>query len=173
MFGTQTSRSRKAERIAGQAWNNLVSAVDSAGSATRSATRSAKRRAATMVDDASDRMESGAHEARRRTNAALDALAGRKPRTPWGWLAAATLVGAAFGWVAQRIGRTIVGRPEPLPLPDSLADDATTMGAMNPPRTTGRTATTGTTGTGTTGTTGRTGTTGDGLIIDTPGTRPT
>jgi hypothetical protein len=171
MFGTQTSRSRKAERIAGQAWNNLVSAVDSAGTATRSATRTAKRRATNMVDDASDRVESGATEARRRANAALDALAGRKPRTRWGWLAAATLVGAAFGWVAQRVGRTIVGRPEPLPLPDSLADDATAMGAMNPSRTTGRTGTTGTTGT--TGAAGRTGTTGDGLIIDTPGTRPT
>jgi hypothetical protein len=119
MFGTHTSRKRKAERIAGQAWHNLVSAVDNAGSATRSA----KRRAADLVDDASDRVGSGAVEARRRANAALDALAGRRPRgKPWGWLAAATLVGAAFGWVATTVGRQIVGRPEPLPLPDSLED---------------------------------------------------
>jgi hypothetical protein len=123
MFGTQRSRSRKAEKIAGQAWNNLVSAVDSAGSATRSA----GRRAATMVDDASDRVGTGAAEARRRANAAMDALSGRKPRTPWGWLAAATLVGAAFGWVAQRVGRTIVSRPEPLPVPDSLAETQESM----------------------------------------------
>ena len=118
MFGMQTSRRHKAERVAGQAWNNLVSAVDNAGTATRSATR----RAATMVDGASDRVGSGTAEARRRANAAMDALAGRPPRKPWGWLAAATLVGAAVGWAAQRVGRQIVGRPEPLPLPDSLAD---------------------------------------------------
>ena len=157
MFGTQTSRNRKAERIAGQAWNNLVSAVDSAGSATRSATRSAKRRAATMVDDASDRMESTTTEARRRANAAMDALAGRKPRTPWGWLAAATLVGAAFGWMAQRAGRTIVGRPDPLPLPDSLAHDSAPVGSMARTPRADRS---------------RTETSGDGLIIDTPGSRP-
>jgi hypothetical protein len=155
MFGTRTSRTRRAERIAGQAWNNLVSAADSAGTATRSATRSAKRRAASMVDEASDRMESGTAEARRRANAAMDALAGRKPRTPWGWLAAATLVGAAFGWVAQRVGRTIVARPEPLPLPDSLAHDPP-VEAMTRPRTQAP----------------RSATSGDGLIIDRPGTRP-
>jgi hypothetical protein len=155
MFGTQTSRSRKAERIAGQAWNNLVSAVDSAGSATRSATRSAKRRAATMMDDASDRMGTGATEARRRANAAMDALAGRKPRTRWGWLAAATLVGAAFGWVAQGVGRKIMSRPEPLPLPDSLADEPASLPSRS------RSARTG-----------LPETTSDGLIIDTPGTRP-
>ena len=155
MFGTQTSRTRRAERIAGQAWNNLVSAVDSAGTATRSATRTAKRRAASMVDEASDRVETGTTEARRRANAAMDALAGRRPRKPWGWLAAATLVGAAFGWVAQRVGRTIVARPDPLPLPNSLADDPQVESVTRPRTQTPRNATSS-----------------DGLIIDRPGTRP-
>jgi hypothetical protein len=119
MFGRQSSRTR-AERIAGQAWDNLVSAVDNAGSATRSATRSAKRHALTMMDDASDRVGSGTKEARRRANAALDALSGRRQRTPWGWLAAATLVGAAAGWVATTVGRQLLSEPRPLALPDSL-----------------------------------------------------
>jgi hypothetical protein len=168
MFGTQTSRSRKAERIAGQAWNNLVSAVDSAGSATKSATR----RAAHMVDDASERVGTGAAEARRRANAAMDALAGRKPPTRWGWLAAATLAGAAFGWVLQRLGRKIVGRADPMPLPDSLADDPIPNSSRVPRidrMETTRTPTTPTRTPTTPTTPARTG--DDGLIIDTPGNR--
>jgi hypothetical protein len=75
-----------------------------------------------VVDGASDRVGSGASEARRRANAALDALAGRQPRKPWGWLAAAMLVGAAAGWVATNVGKQLVSRPEPLALPETLGE---------------------------------------------------
>lgn len=130
MFGRQESRRQRAERIAGQAWDNLTSAVDSAGSSTRSA----GRRAAMLFDDTSNRVESrakearrraesGAKEARRRANAAFDALAGRRQPPQWGWLAAATLVGAALGWVATTLGRQVVSKADAVELPDSLADE--------------------------------------------------
>ena len=89
MFGTKEPRRHKAERIAGQAWDNLSAAVDSAGASTRSASR----RATGILDDTSHRVGSGTKEARKRANAAFDALAGRRRSTPWGWLAAAGLVG--------------------------------------------------------------------------------
>ena len=119
MFGKQESRRHKAERIAGQAWDQLSSAVDTAGSTTRTASR----RAAGFFDDASSRMNSGAKEARKRANAARDALAGKPRPKPWGWLAAAALVGAAIGWVATNLGRNVLGHEDQLTLPDSLADD--------------------------------------------------
>ena len=102
MFGKQESRAHRAERIAGQAWENLVSAVDSAGSASR--------KAAGYLDDTTNRVGSGAKEARVRASAAFDALAGRRQPRPWGWLAAATLVGAALGWVATTFGRKAISR---------------------------------------------------------------
>lgn len=126
MFGKRESRRHKAERIASQAWDNLSSVVDSAGSSTRSATK----KAATMLDETTGRVgygakrvESGAKEARRRANAAYDALAGRQKSTPWGWLAAAALVGAAVGWLGNMAGRRLMPGPDQLELPDTLADD--------------------------------------------------
>lgn len=138
MLGRQKSRRRRAERAAGQAWENLTSAVDSAGSSTRSA----GRRAATLLDDTSSRVESGAKEARRRANAAIEALAGRRPARPWGLLAGVAFIGVALGWVSAALGRRVVSRTQtttgpgtetaprtdavPVPrteaLPDSLAD---------------------------------------------------
>jgi ElaB/YqjD/DUF883 family membrane-anchored ribosome-binding protein len=122
MFGKQGSRRRKAERIAGQAWDNLSAAVDSAGSSTKSATK----KAAGMFDDTSNRVGSGAKEARKRANSAFDALAGKRRPTPWGWLAAAALVGAAVGWVATTVGRQFMPHRDPLELPESLSDDSVT-----------------------------------------------
>jgi hypothetical protein len=120
MFGKQESRRHKAERIAGQAWDNLTTAVDAAGSTTRTA----GKKAAVLFDDTSNRVGSGAKEARRRANAAFDALSGKRQPTPWGWLAAAALVGAAIGWVATTAGRQLVSDPDVLELPDSLSDDS-------------------------------------------------
>ncbi len=120
MFGKQESRAHRAERIAGQAWENLVSAVDSAGASTRSASK----RAAGYLDDTTNRVGSGTKEARARASAAFDALAGRRQSRPWGWLAAATLVGAALGWAATTFGRKAMSRQDPLEVPNSLADDA-------------------------------------------------
>jgi hypothetical protein len=118
MFGRQPSRAQKAERVAAQAWDNVLSAIDNAGSSARSA----GRRAAGAVDVASDRVGSGAKEARRRANNALDALAGRKPARPWGWLAAFALVGMAVGWVGTMLGRQI-RHDDPLELTDSFEAD--------------------------------------------------
>jgi ElaB/YqjD/DUF883 family membrane-anchored ribosome-binding protein len=103
MFGRQTSRAQKAERIAAQAWDNVVTAVDNAGASARSA----RRRASGAVDVASDRVGSGTKEARRRANAAIDALAGRRPSRPWGWLAAFALVGMAIGWLGNVVTRQV------------------------------------------------------------------
>jgi hypothetical protein len=100
MLTTKTSRK---QALATQAWENLSSAVESAGHSTRVA----GRRAAGYVDDASGRVGAGAKEARRRANAAMDALAGRRPPTPWVLLAIAAGIGAAAGWVATAFGRRI------------------------------------------------------------------
>jgi hypothetical protein len=118
MFTKQESRRHKGERIAGQAWDNLSAAVDTAGSSTKSASR----KAAGIFDDTSHRVGSGAKEARKRANAAFDALAGRRRPLPWSWLAAAGLVGAAVGWVVTTAGRQFLPRRDSLELPDSLAD---------------------------------------------------
>jgi hypothetical protein len=124
MFGRH-ARSHRADRIAGLAWENLTSAVDSAGSSTRSASK----RAVGMLDQTSNRVgvraKRASKEAGRRANAAYDALAGRRQPTPWGWLAAAGLVGAAFGWVATMFGRQLRARQDILELPvmdEDLAD---------------------------------------------------
>ena len=99
--------------LSGQAWDNLTGAVESA----RHSTRLARRRAAGFVDDASGRVGSGAKEARRRANLALDALAGKRPATPWGTLAVVATLGVVAGWVI-----TAFGRRRPFTVHDDLAD---------------------------------------------------
>jgi hypothetical protein len=123
MFGIKATRRRNAERIAGQARDQLTAAVDNAGETTRSATKSVTRRAAGLVDDASTRVTSGTKEAKRRANRAMDALTGRPEPKPWGWLAAAALAGAALAWVASTLSRGIMPGSDRLELPDSLNDD--------------------------------------------------
>ena len=111
MFDRYESRRRKAERIAGQAWDQLSAAVDSAEASTRR-----------QYADTSKKISKGTKEARRRANTAYAVLAGRRQRTQWGWIAAATLVGAAAGWVATTVTRRAMNG-EPLSLPESLADE--------------------------------------------------
>lgn len=88
--------------LATQAWAQLSSAID-----TR--THGLRDSAAGLVDATSGRVGSGAREAHRRAYAAMDALAGRRPPTRWGWLAAAVALGLAVGAAAttaagQRFG---------------------------------------------------------------------
>ncbi len=110
MFGKQTRR-RQAERVAGQAWDQLASAVDAA----ESSVRSAKRRAESIYEDTSSRIGSGSREAKVRAQEAYDALMGRRRRgTSWGWVVAATAAGVAVGWVATTFGKRAI---------DSAADD--------------------------------------------------
>jgi hypothetical protein len=94
-------RKRRAESVAEEAWDHLVSALDSA----RSFGGSVKGRAGDLAGEASDRygtaserVGSVSSEAWTRANRALDALSGRKQRTPWGWIAVAALGGVALGW---------------------------------------------------------------------------
>lgn len=118
MFGRQETQARKAERIAGQAWDQLVATVDNAGSATRGA----RRKAMNTADDMSERIGSAAKEARQRASLAYDALAGRKPARPWGWLAAAAIVGVVMGWVSTVFGRQLAARSDVRALEESVTD---------------------------------------------------
>ena len=95
------SRSKRAASVAEDAWDHLVSAVESA----RSVGGSVKDRAYDFADEASsryssasDRVGSAADEAWHRASRAFDALSGRKERKPWGWIAVAVLGGIAVGW---------------------------------------------------------------------------
>jgi hypothetical protein len=101
------------QALTSQAWDNLNAAVESA----RHSSRVAGRRAAGLVDDASGRVGSGAKEARLRANLALDALAGRRPSTPWAKLALFAALGVAAGWAV-----TTFGRRRPFTVHDDLAD---------------------------------------------------
>lgn len=103
MFGTSLrDRRSRPERIANQAWEHLVAAVNSTGDtvrhATRDTARSARRTTAHLADGATDRANAAAGEARERASRAYDALAGRRPSRSWGWLAGAGLAGIALGW---------------------------------------------------------------------------
>jgi hypothetical protein len=94
-----TDRRGRAERIATQAWEHLVSAVESAGETARSA-----------AGGADDKVGSAKDEAWRRASAAFDALAGRRPQRPWLLILAAGLAGAAIGWAAGTAARTAIAR---------------------------------------------------------------
>lgn len=97
MFGSSMlSRRGRAEQVAEQAWQQLVARVASAGDTARSATRSSTR----LADNVGGRVSSVTDEALYRANAALDALAGRRPGLPWSWIAGAALVGVAVGIAA-------------------------------------------------------------------------
>ncbi|MET9299406.1 hypothetical protein [Micromonospora aurantiaca (nom. illeg.)] len=111
MFGSNLlDRRGKAERVADQAWQNLLSAVGSAGDSVRDATRTARRSSSGLADDATDLVGSAADEARRRASLAFDALAGRRPALPWTLLIAAALTGAAIGWAAGTAARAAGSR---------------------------------------------------------------
>ncbi|MFI7208166.1 hypothetical protein [Micromonospora aurantiaca (nom. illeg.)] len=111
MFGSNLlDRRGKAERVADQAWQNLLSAAGSAGDSVRDATRTARRRSSGLADDATDLVGSAADEARRRASLAFDALAGRRPALPWTLLIAAALAGAAIGWAAGTAARAAGSR---------------------------------------------------------------
>lgn len=60
MFGNRRTRTHQAERLAGQAWENLSAAVDAAGHSTRTA----RRRATVLIEHTSDRVDSNARRAK-------------------------------------------------------------------------------------------------------------
>lgn len=117
MFGTNLlDRRNKPERIADQAWQQLVSAVSSAGDSVRDTARSARRGGSGLTEGAGELVGSAADEARRRASLAFDALAGRRPALPWTLLIAAALAGAAIGWATGTAARAAGSR-------DRAADD--------------------------------------------------
>jgi hypothetical protein len=93
------NRRGRTEQVAEQAWQQLVARVAAAGDTAVSATRSSR-----LADTLGARVAAVTDEARYRANAALDALAGRRPATPWSWIAGATLIGVAIGIVAGAFG---------------------------------------------------------------------
>lgn len=114
-------RTREADRITTQAWENLVSRVESASATARSA----KRRATGLANEAQSRVGHTADEARWRANAALDALAGRRPPRPWATIAAAAAIGAVFGLVTTEAARRALRRSDfDLDVPDDLTEPA-------------------------------------------------
>ena len=120
MFGSKwTKRTREAEKTAAQAWQNLVSAVETAGDTARTV----KKRTVSLADDAGHKVGSAADEAWRRANRAVDALAGRRQPLAWGWLIGATVAGAVVGWVGAMAARRLVAQEEEAVLTEAdLAD---------------------------------------------------
>ncbi|WP_326552553.1 hypothetical protein [Micromonospora sp. NBC_01813] len=105
MFATNLlERRRKPQRITDQAWDQLVSAVGSAGDAARLA----RRHTSHMASEAGHRVGPATGEARHRAMAAVDALAGRRPAMPWAWIAGAAAAGVALGWLAGAMARSAI-----------------------------------------------------------------
>jgi hypothetical protein len=113
MFGTQ-SRRKQAVKTAEDAWDYLVSAVDSAGDAAKWA----GKRTAHFADDTSSRVSSAADEAWHRANRALDALGGKRTTPSWLWVLGAVAAGAAIGWAAATAGPRAIAAVE-----DKLSQD--------------------------------------------------
>ncbi len=83
MFGRSKA---KARIVAEEAWDALVSTWEST-----------RGRTGDLVDTTQDRVGSVTDEALRRAAAAYDALAGRRPSTPWSLVLGALAAGAALG----------------------------------------------------------------------------
>ena len=96
---------RDAERMAEDAWDQLAAALGTAGNAARRAKRQTVDLAGTAAGTAKDRVGTAKKEAKRRTNAAVDAIAGRKPARPWGWFAVFAALGATAGWLGGILSR--------------------------------------------------------------------
>jgi hypothetical protein len=96
-----SGRTREAERLAGQAWDELVSAIGSGGATARSLAR----RSVDLADEAGDRLAPALQESRRRAGAAAAALYGRRAPIQWELILAAAIGGAVVGWVAGTLVR--------------------------------------------------------------------
>ena len=124
MFGNQTRRD-KAERIAGQAWEHLTSAVDTA----ESSVSKARKRAESLYGDTSHKIGSGSKEAKVRARDAYDALTGRRRRgASWGWVVAATAAGMAVGWVVTTFGKKALESADDLITLPTTEDEFTRAG---------------------------------------------
>ncbi|MBW6436662.1 hypothetical protein KZ829_23245 [Actinoplanes hulinensis] len=100
------SRKNQAEKTAEEAWEQLQSAWATAGDSAGRAGRKSRK----LAGRAGDRVTYVTDEAWVRANAAASALAGRRPRRPWGLIVVAGLVGIAAGWVAAGTARAALER---------------------------------------------------------------
>jgi hypothetical protein len=97
---------KKAERTAADAWDYLSSAMAAASD-------TAGRAASVAGDKSQDLAGKGqglAGEAWARANAAAAALAGNRPRRPWGLIALAGVAGLAVGLLAAGAARRAIAR---------------------------------------------------------------
>ncbi|GAA4963450.1 hypothetical protein [Actinoplanes utahensis] len=97
-------------RAAEEAWEQLSHAWATAGDSAGKAAGKAGRTSRKLAGTAGDRVTSVTHEARSRANAAADALAGRRPRRPWGLILVVGLAGVAAGWAAASSARAALER---------------------------------------------------------------
>ncbi|MFI5838697.1 hypothetical protein ACIA8K_03125 [Catenuloplanes sp. NPDC051500] len=105
------NRKTRTERATQQAWDYLKHTVESAGDLAGS-TRSTVSSARSTVSSAAGTLGAAGSEAKFRANAALDALAGRRPSMPWTWIAGAAVIGAVAGFaVTVAARRTLAERP--------------------------------------------------------------
>jgi hypothetical protein len=116
-----SGRTREAERIAAQAWDELVSALDSGGATARSLAR----RGADLADEAGGRLTPAVRESRRRAGAAAAALSGRRAPIQWELILAAGIGGAVVGWVAGTLVRRAA--EEQFILDETAAQDTATV----------------------------------------------
>lgn len=101
---TTLHRKTRTERATQQAWEYLKHSVESAGDLAGT-TRS-------TVSSAAGTLGAAGSEAKFRAQAALDALAGRRPAMPWTWIAGAAVIGAVAGFaVTVAARRTLAERP--------------------------------------------------------------
>lgn len=130
------SRKNKAELTAAQAWDYLSSAVTTAGDSAKEAGRhtvdvtsttatkladqatrksnklatEATKTSSKLSNKANKKLNKAADEAWARANLAANALAGKKPGTPWGLIIGVGLLGAAIGWAAATTARAALER---------------------------------------------------------------
>ena len=130
------SRKNKAELTAAQAWDYLSSAVTTAGDSAKEAGRhtvdvtsttaskladqagrkssklatEATKTSSKLSTKANKKLNKAADEAWVRANLAANALAGKKPGTPWGLIIGVGLLGVALGWAAATTARAALER---------------------------------------------------------------
>ncbi|MDR7278464.1 hypothetical protein [Catenuloplanes atrovinosus] len=101
-------RKSKTERATQQAWDYLKHTVESAGDLAGS-TRSTM---SSTVSSAAGTIGAATSEAKYRAQAALDALAGRRPALPWTLIAGAAVIGVVAGFaVSVAARRSLAERP--------------------------------------------------------------
>jgi hypothetical protein len=90
--------------------SRLAGTAGKASKQTSKLAKQAGKRSVRLADDASSKVGAAADEAWHRANAAANALAGRRPPTPWGLIVGASLLGLALGWAAAVTARAALAR---------------------------------------------------------------